>query len=114
MKSLLLPAILGLIAIGDIAAQEAKNPVVSDVSLRIELFAQHPLVKHPIGAAFTTDGKLLVIESHTHFRPKNYTGPEHDRILWLEDSNGDGTADQANVFFEGTDMTMDIATAPDS
>ena len=54
-----------------------------------------------------------MIQSNTHFRPKNYTGPEHDRILWLVDADGDGKAEKAEVFFEGTDMTMDIATAPD-
>ncbi len=89
MKSLfiLLPA-LGAVALHVNAAPEI--PVVTDSALRIDLFAENPLVQHPIGAAFTADGKLLVIESHTHFRPKNYAGPEHDRILWLEDSDGDG------------------------
>ncbi len=112
MKSsvILLPALCA-VALHVNAAPEI--PVVADSALRIELFAENPLVQHPIGAAFSADGKLLVIESHTHFRPKNYAGPEHDRIIWLEDSDGDGTADRAHPFFEGTDMTMDIATAPD-
>src|SRR5690349_5717150 len=104
---------LFLCAFAALPLRAAEIPVVADSSLKIELFAEHPLVHQPIGATFTADGKLLVIESHTHFRPKNYAGPEHDRILWLEDSNGDGVADKANVFFEGTDMTMDLATAPD-
>jgi putative membrane-bound dehydrogenase-like protein len=88
-------------------------PVVADSALRVELFAQEPLIRQPIGATFTADGRLLVVESHTHFRPKKYDGPEHDRILWLEDGDGDGRADKASVFFEGTDMTMDLATAAD-
>lgn len=88
-------------------------PAVNDAALKVELFAQEPLVQQPIGMTFTQDGKLLVIQSNTHFRPKTYTGPEHDRILWLVDTDGDGKAEKAEVFFEGTDMTMDIATAPD-
>ena len=89
-------------------------PTVNDPSLKIELFAQEPMLAQPIGMTFTLDGKLLVIQSNTHFRPKNYQGPEHDRVLWLRDTDGDGKADKAEVFFEGTDFTMDIATAPDS
>lgn len=112
MKSKFLPIFLSVIVTSrPIGAGDL--PVVSDSALRVELFAENPLIQHPIGATFTKDGKLLVIESHTHFRPKNYQGPEHDRILWLEDRDGDGFADRANVFFEGTDMTMDLATAPD-
>ena len=98
---------------GLLRAAEPEVPMVNDPALGIRLFAQEPLVHQPIGATFTKDGKLLVIESHTHFRPKNYDGPKHDRILQLEDTDGDGVADRAVVFFEGTDMTMDVATAPD-
>jgi putative membrane-bound dehydrogenase-like protein len=88
-------------------------PTVNDPTLKIELFAQEPMLAQPIGMTFTQDGKLLVIQSNTHFRPKNYQGPEHDRVLWLCDTDGDGKADKSEVFFEGTDFTMDIATAPD-
>ncbi|MEZ0389345.1 MAG: PVC-type heme-binding CxxCH protein, partial [Verrucomicrobium sp.] len=90
-----------------------ETPTVNDPALRMDLFAGDPLVHTPIGMTFTAEGRLLVIESNTHFRPKDYAGPVHDRILWLEDTNKDGKADKANVFFEDTDMTMDIATAPD-
>ncbi|MCE9519215.1 MAG: hypothetical protein K8R87_06665, partial [Verrucomicrobia bacterium] len=111
MKQFIFLSVFCAVALRVSAAPEL--PVVADSALRIELFAQNPLIRQPVGATFTTDGKLLVIESHTHFRPKNYDGPEHDRILWLADSDGNGAADKANVFFEGTDMTMDLATAPD-
>ena len=59
------------------------------MALKIELYAQEPMVQQPIGMTFTQDGKLLVIQSNTHFRPKNYAGPAHDRILWLVDADGD-------------------------
>lgn len=95
------------------AAAESEIPVVNDPALQIELFAQEPLIAQPIGMTLTPDGKLLVIQSNTHFRPPGYAGPEHDRILWLRDADGDGRAESAEVFFEGTDLTMDLATAPD-
>ncbi len=54
-----------------------------------------------------------MIESHTHFRPPNYSGPKHDRVRLLEDTDGDGKADRFTTFFEGTRATMDIAAHPD-
>lgn len=100
-------------AVSAVFAEVPTPPVVNDPALKIELFAQEPMVQQPIGMTFTQDGKLLVIQSNTHFRPKDYAGPAHDRILWLVDTDGDGKAEKAEVFFEGTDLTMDIATAPD-
>lgn len=68
---------------------------------------------HPVAVAFDSKGRLLVVESHTHFRPATYQGPTHDRIQMLEDTDGDGRADRISTFFEGTKATMDIALAPD-
>ena len=56
---------------------------------------------------------MLVIESHTHFRPAKYEGPEHDRIRIIEDTDGDGRADRGSTFFEGTTFTMDLAVHHD-
>jgi putative membrane-bound dehydrogenase-like protein len=88
-------------------------PRAHDGRLCVELFAAAPHIVHPIGVAFDKKGRLLVIESHTHFRPKGYKGPKHDRIRVLEDTDGDGKADRFTTFFEGTTATMDIAVHPD-
>src|SRR6185369_7736902 len=56
---------------------------------------------------------LLVVESHTHFRPAKYAGPKHDRIRAFEVTNRGGRADKITTFFEGTDHTMDVAVHPD-
>jgi putative membrane-bound dehydrogenase-like protein len=95
------------------AAQTPDIPVVNDPGLQIELFANEPMIQQPIGVTFDKAGRLLVIESHTHFRPKDWKGPEHDQIVWLQDTDGDGKADKREVVFGETDMTMDIATHPD-
>jgi putative membrane-bound dehydrogenase-like protein len=95
-------------------AQDAKDaPKASDPRLVVERFAAAPDIVHPISIAFDSRGRLLVIESHTHFRPQNYQGPKHDRIRVLEDTDGDGKADRITTFFEGTQATMDIAAHPD-
>jgi putative membrane-bound dehydrogenase-like protein len=91
----------------------AEPPRAHDPRLCVELFAAAPDIVHPIGIAFDARGRLLVIESHTHFRPPNYQGPKHDRVRVLEDTDGDGKADRYTTFFEGTRFTMDIAVHPD-
>jgi putative membrane-bound dehydrogenase-like protein len=88
-------------------------PRAHDARLKVELFAAAPDIVHPIGIDFDSRGRLLVIESHTHFRPANYKGPKYDRIRVLEDTDGDGKADRFTTFFEGTRATMDIACHPD-
>jgi len=91
----------------------AEPPRVYDPRLQIEQFAAAPDIVHPIGIDFDSRGRLLVIESHTHFRPPHYAGPKHDRVRLLEDTDGDGKADRFTTFFEGTRFTMDIAAHPD-
>jgi putative membrane-bound dehydrogenase-like protein len=84
-----------------------------DDALEITQFAVDPLIQNPIGLTIDQAGRLLVIESHTHHRPKDWKGPAHDQIVWLKDTDGDGKADVREVIFDETDATMDIATAPD-
>ncbi|GIW81406.1 MAG: hypothetical protein KatS3mg105_3213 [Gemmatales bacterium] len=95
-------------------ASEPKDfPKSADKRLVVEKFASEPDIVHPIGADFDKRGRLLVIESHTHFPPTGYPGPKHDRVRIIEDTNGDGKADRFRTFFEGTKMTMDIAVHAD-
>jgi putative membrane-bound dehydrogenase-like protein len=84
-------------------------PVSADPRLVVELFAAAPDVVQPIATDFDSKGRLLVVESHTHFRPAKYDGPKADRIRILEDTDGDGKADKFTTFFEGTTHTMDLA-----
>ena len=91
----------------------ADTPRSADPRLEIVCFAQAPEIRQPINLDFDRRGRLLVIESHTHFRPPNYQGPKHDRVRMVEDTDGDGKADRFTTFFEGTQATMDIAVHPD-
>ncbi|MBI3469144.1 MAG: c-type cytochrome [Planctomycetes bacterium] len=80
---------------------------------QIELFAARPQIVNPIGLQVDDQGRVFVIESHTHFRPKEYDGPAGDRILLLEDTNADHQADKTTVFREGFTHAMDLALAND-
>ncbi len=84
-----------------------------DPRVEIVRFADSTQIVHPVSVDFDRKGRLLVIESHTHFRPAGYTGPQHDRIRMAEDTNGDGRADRFTTFFEGTTATMDLAVHRD-
>ncbi len=96
-----------------VSTSRADDPPHSrDPRVVVEKVAESPDIVHPIGAAFTKNGKLLVVESHTHFRPPGYQGPKADRIRLLVDDNRDGKADRFETFYEGTTATMDLALHP--
>jgi putative membrane-bound dehydrogenase-like protein len=95
------------------AFADEKPPTSADPRLVVERFAAAPDIVQPIATDFDSKGRLLVVESHTHFRPAKYTGPKFDRIRVLEDTDGDGKADKFTTFFEGTTHTMDVAVHPD-
>jgi putative membrane-bound dehydrogenase-like protein len=95
------------------AQPKAEPPRCLDPRLEIVQFAASPDIVHPIAVEFDPKGRLLVVESHTHFRPKDYKGPESDRIRILEDTDGDGKADRFTTFYEGLKATMDLAVHPD-
>lgn len=92
------------------SANAAEPPKLHDPAGRFEisLFAAAPQIVNPIGVQVDVNGRIFVIESHTHFRPKTYAGPEKDRILILEDTNADGVADKTTVFHEGFTASMDL------
>ena len=56
---------------------------------------------------------IWVVATHTHFRPDDYVGPEHDEILVFHDPDRDGKAEQRLVFYNATDATMDLELGSD-
>jgi putative membrane-bound dehydrogenase-like protein len=104
----------GSIALAGTPAPDGSDaPRAADARLQVDLFAASPDIVQPIGIACLDSRRVLVVESHTHFRPQNYQGPRHDRIRLLEDTDGDGRADRFTTFYEGTDATMGLAVHPD-
>ncbi|MCH2060850.1 MAG: hypothetical protein MK183_09505 [Verrucomicrobiales bacterium] len=85
------------------------NPELVDERYKLTLFAENPDLSTPVGCTVGQDGRVFVIESHTHFRPEDYKGPKEDRILAFSDSDGDGRADKREIYFEGGRHTMSIA-----
>jgi len=94
-------------------APPAAAPRSLDARLVFERIAAEPEIVTPTGIAVDRRGRVLVIESHTHFRPRRYKGPPADRIRLFEDRDRDGKPESAGTFFEGTRMTMNLAVARD-
>jgi putative membrane-bound dehydrogenase-like protein len=89
------------------------DPQPLDSGLSIQRFASEPDLVTPTGIDVAPDGRVFVIECHTHFRPEDYEGPETDRIRVFRDADGDGLAEEVVTFFEGTKATMNLKLAPD-
>ncbi|WP_171184525.1 PVC-type heme-binding CxxCH protein [Alienimonas chondri] len=65
---------------------------------RVDLVAAEPLVTDPVAMSFDADGRLYVVEMRDYSeQDKAHLG----RIRLLEDTDRDGTFDQATVFAEG-------------
>ena len=104
-----------LFTFAKLQAEDHKNieiPKSLDARLRVELFAAEPDIVTVTGLSVDPQGRVLVVESQTHFRPDDYDGPEKDRIRLFEDTTGDGKADRVETFFEGTTYTMNVAAHP--
>lgn len=95
------------------SAADVAMPKVLDDRLAFELFAAEPQIVTPTGIAIDEKGRVLCIESHTHFRPNGYDGPAADRIQRYDDTDGDGKADKITTFHEGETYTMNLAVYHD-
>ncbi|HUQ73047.1 MAG TPA: PVC-type heme-binding CxxCH protein [Planctomycetaceae bacterium] len=92
------------------ASRDAAEAVAGlDVAPGLEatLFAAEPLLKNPSNIDIDHLGRIWVGEvmNYRRFANKdNPDRPEGDRILVLEDTNGDSVADKQTVFYQGKDI----------
>lgn len=71
-----------------------------DPGLEISLYAENPLLAKPIHMNFDAQGRLWVASSEVY--PQIKPGQEAtDKILILEDVDGDGRAEKSTVFADG-------------
>jgi len=100
-----------LLALPALALSAEPPPKSPDPRIRIELVAEAPDIVTPTGLGVDSKGRVLVIESHTHFRPKDYEGPERDRVLmFTPQKNGQA---KRSIFYEGLNMGMDTCVGAD-
>ncbi|MFO0976565.1 MAG: PVC-type heme-binding CxxCH protein [Planctomycetaceae bacterium] len=75
--------------------------------LEVQLFAAEPMLLSPSNIDIDHMGRIWVCEVVNYRRFANGNNPdrpEGDRILILEDTNSDGTADKETVFYQGRDI----------
>ena len=89
----------------------AEIPKVIDPRIVVELVADTPQIVTPTGLGVDSKGRVLVIESHTHFRPSDYEGPKRDRVLLFSPKAKSKAKD--SVFYEGLLMGMDVCVNKD-
>ncbi len=85
--------------------------------LKVELFASEPMFANPTCMDIDHRGRVWVCEAVNYRRKLRGQPPlraEGDRILVLEDSDGDGKADRCHVFYQSPEIMapLGIAVAP--
>ena len=72
---------------------------VADPGLEVKLWATSPLLRNPTNLDFDSEGRVWVAEG-VNYRQHYDRQPAGDRIVVLEDSDGDGKADRTSVFVQ--------------
>lgn len=81
--------------------------------VQLTRMAEHPDLATPTGIDVDDRGRIWVVATHTHFRPEEYVGPEHDEILIFSMHETQAGHAQRQVFYNATDATMDLELGPD-
>lgn len=74
--------------------------------LAVTPFATEPMLLNPTNIDVDEKGRVWVTEAY-NYRPQingNPTNPKGDRIVILEDTNGDGRADTSKIFYQGPEL----------
>ena len=82
---------------------EAIEQLDAHPELEVQLFASEPMMLSPSAIDIDHRGRVWVCEV-VNYRKHNGERAEGDRILILEDTDGDAKADKSTVFHQGTDV----------
>jgi len=116
MKSFYVIASLTLIAwnteaanprgVGPAAAREELKGLKAADGLEVTLFASEPMVRNPADMDVDSKGRVWVTEGANYrlFQKWGKLRPEGDRIVILEDTDGDGLADKEKTFYQGNEI----------
>src|SRR6478735_1235720 len=88
------------------AARADTKQLTAPEGLEVSLFASEPMVRNPANMDVDARGRVWVTEG-VNYRTWQKWGklrPEGDRIVILEDTDGDGMADKETTFYQGNDI----------
>ncbi len=115
--SLVLACVLGLLVIAAVGVNRAGQKGKQDVhdpanavgnldihpEVKATLFASEPKITNPTNLDIDHRGRVWICDVK-NYRGNNGRRPEGDRILILEDTDGDGVADTVKTFYQGRDV----------
>jgi len=88
----------------EVALEDLKKMTVAD-GLEVSLFASEPMMVNPCDMDVDAKGRVWITEGANYRKWANPpVRPEGDRILIMEDTDGDGVADKSTVFYQGLDI----------
>lgn len=96
------------------SAEYALSSMEVAEGLEVELFASEPMLINPTNIAVDERGRVWVCEVNNYRLWRNEKVEKRDkgdRILILEDTDGDGKADDNKVFYQGEDINGALGIA---
>jgi putative membrane-bound dehydrogenase-like protein len=94
---------------GPLPAEEAARQWKFPEGFTVTPFAAEPAVQQPIAMAMDHRGRLWVAECYTYAEHRTgFAADLRDRIVILEDTDGDGRHDKRTVFCDGLDKLSSI------
>jgi putative membrane-bound dehydrogenase-like protein len=100
----------------DLTEEQKRSPKYATAGLSVTngleatLFASEPTITNPTNIDVDHLGRIWVCEAY-NYRPAingNPTKDEGDRIMVLEDTNGDGKSDKSTVFYQGKEINSPL------
>ena len=114
-------AFLGFLIAGPLFASPAQTPTdltehfVAPEGARVTLWAESPKVYNPTALDIDQEGRVWVTEAINYRRwggrNKGFEIPGGDRVVVLQDTNGDGQADKSTVFAQDEDLVAPLGIA---
>jgi putative membrane-bound dehydrogenase-like protein len=91
---------------GPEAAREDLKKMTTATGVEVTLFASEPQLVNPANMDIDARGRVWITEGANYrmFQKWGKLRPEGDRIVILEDTNGDGSADDVKTFYQGNDV----------
>ncbi len=86
------------------SAMEMPDLFILPDGFHVTLFAGEPDVRQPIAFDFDDRGRIFVAENYTYNKEGNVDSDHRDRIIILEDIDGDGQHDIRKVFWDQGNM----------
>ena len=89
---------------------EAVGVMTVPPGFRASLFAAEPMISQPFAFCFDAKGRMWIAENRDYeTRGRGFSNDGRSRIVILEDTDHNGTADSRKVFLEGIPFPSAIA-----